>query len=134
MNESLYAQTNRLRFPEEIEKQFRVDYHRSTRSSTRIALVLGLFLYSLFGILDIYAVPLSKDTVWFIRYIIVAPVTILVFATSYIANLQKYLQVLMCVAVAVSGLGIVAMIAITREVEFGNRFYFTGLILISMWG
>lgn len=39
----------------------------------------------------------------------------------------------MCVVVAVSGLGIVAMISITRETEFGNRFYFTGLILISMW-
>jgi len=40
----------------------------------------------------------------------------------------------MCLVVAVSGLGIVAMISITREAEFGNRFYFTGLILISMWG
>lgn len=36
--------------------------------------------------------------------------------------------------VAITGLGIVAMISITREAEFGNRFYFTGLILVSMWG
>jgi class 3 adenylate cyclase len=133
MYETLYTQASRLHFPEEIEKQFRVDYHKSTRSSTRIALVLGLFLYSLFGVLDIYAVPISRDTVWFIRYIIVAPVTVLVLITSYIDLFQKYIQTLMCVVVAVSGLGIVAMIAITREAEFGNRFYFTGLILICMW-
>jgi adenylate cyclase len=122
-----------LRFPEGIEEQFRADYHRSTRSSTRIALVLGLILYSLFGILDIYAVPISKDTVWFIRYVIVAPVTTFVLITSYIDLFRHYVQPLMCAAVAVSGLGIVAMIAITREAEVGNRFYFSGLILISMW-
>lgn len=40
----------------------------------------------------------------------------------------------MGIVVAISGLGIVAMISITREAEFGNRFYFTGLILVSMWG
>jgi adenylate cyclase len=133
MYQSLYAQTRILRFPEDIERQFRTDYYRSTRSSSRIALVLGLLLYSLFGILDMYAVPISKDAVWFIRYVIVAPVTVLVLVTSYIDLFQKYVQPLMCAAVAVSGLGIVAMIAITRETEVGNRFYFSGLILISMW-
>lgn len=133
MYQSLYAQTRTLRFPDDIERQFRTDYYRSTRSSSRIALVLGLFLYSLFGILDLYAVPISKDIVWVIRYLIVAPVTVLVLITSYLDLFQRYLQALMCAAVAVSGLGIVAMIAITREAEVGNRFYFSGLILISMW-
>lgn len=133
MYQSLYVQTRRLRFPEDIEEQFRADYHRSTRSSTRIALVLGLILYSLFGILDIYAVPISKDIVWFIRYVIVAPVTIFVLIASYIDLFRNYVQPLMCAAVAVSGLGIVTMIAITREAEVGNRFYFSGLILVSMW-
>ena len=133
MDQSLYAQTRILRFPEDIERQFRTDYYRSTRSSSRIALVLGLLLYSLFGILDMYAVPVSKDTVWFIRYVIVAPVTVLVLVTSYIDLFRSYVQPFMCVAVAVSGLGIVAMIAITTETEVGNRFYFSGLILISMW-
>jgi adenylate cyclase len=56
-----------------------------------------------------------------------------VLVTSYIDLFRNYVQPLMCVAVAVSGLGIVAMIAITRETEVGNRFYFSGLILISMW-
>ena len=131
----LYPYADKLRFPDEvIETQFRQDYHANTVSTTRLALVLGLILYSLFGILDIYAIPFSKDMVWIIRYGIVAPVIIAAFVASYVKSLQKYTQIFMCIVVAVSGLGIVAMISITTEAEFGNRFYFTGLILISMWG
>jgi class 3 adenylate cyclase len=134
MFDSLYPQADKLRFPDEIEAQFREDYQANTISTTRLALVLGLILYSLFGILDIYAVPISKDIVWVIRYEIVAPVILITLIASYSDDFQKYTQTLMCLVVAVSGLGIVAMISITREAEFGNRFYFTGLILISMWG
>src|SRR5215208_4424553 len=134
MFDSLYPQADKLRFPIEIEEQFREDYHANTISTTRLALVLGLILYSLFGILDIYAIPISKDIVWVIRYGIVTPVSLITLVASYIPAFQKYTQALMCAVVAISGLGIVAMISITREAEFGNRFYFTGLILISMWG
>lgn len=130
----LYPYVKKLRFPAEIEAQFRKDYHVNTISTTRLALILGLFLYSAFGILDIYAVPLSKEIVWFIRYAVVAPTLILVLIASYIAGFQKYIQALMCIVVAISGLGIAVMIAVARDVEFGSRFYFTGLILISMWG
>jgi Adenylate cyclase, family 3 (some proteins contain HAMP domain) len=134
MFDSLYPQADKLRFPVEIEEQFREDYHANTVSTTRLALVLGLILYSLFGILDIYAIPISKDIVWIIRYGIVAPVILITLVASYGAIFQRYTQILMCLVVAISGLGIVAMISVTREAEFGNRFYFTGLILISMWG
>ena len=131
----LYPYADKLRFPDDvIETQFRRDYHANTVGTTRRALVLGLILYSLFGILDIYAVPVSKDIVWFIRYGIVAPVMLFALIATFNQTLQNYTQVLMCFVVAVSGLGIVAMISITTEAEFGNRFYFTGLILISMWG
>src|SRR6476620_3287197 len=134
MFDSLYPQADKLRFPAEIESQIRKDYQANTVSTTRLALVLGLILYSLFGILDIYAIPISKNIVWIIRYGIVAPVILITLVASYTAAFQKYTQVLMALVVAVSGLGIVAMISVTREAEFGNRFYFTGLILISMWG
>ena len=130
----LYPYADKLRFPEDIEEQFREDYHINTVSTTRLALVLGLVLFSLFGILDVYAVPISRNIVWFIRYAIVAPAIILALAASYLKIFQKHVQLLMGIVVAICGLGIVAMISITREVEFGNRFYFTGLILVSMWG
>src|SRR5919109_719617 len=130
----LYPYADKLRFPDEIETQFRKDYRANTVSTTRLALVLGFILYSIFGILDVYAIPISKETVWMIRYGIVAPVIIVALVASYDKFLQKHTQTLMSIVVAVSGVGIAAMIAITREAEFGNRFYFTGLILVSMWG
>src|SRR5215216_5904782 len=130
----LYPYADKLRFPDEIEEKFREDYHVNTVSTTRLALMLGLVLFSLFGILDIYAVPISKDTVWFIRFGIVAPAIMLALAASYAEDFQKHVQLLMGIVVAICGLGIVAMISITPEAEFGNRFYFTGLILVSMWG
>lgn len=129
----LYPYADKLRFPDEIEEQFREDYQVNTISTTRLALVLGLVLFSLFGILDIYAVPISKNTVWFIRYVIVAPVILFTLIASYYDYFRDHLQTLAGIVVAVSGLGIVIMISISREAEFGNRFYFTGLILISMW-
>src|SRR5687768_13311175 len=134
MFDRLYPYINKLRFPAEIEAQFRADYHANTISTTRLSLILGLFLYSIFGILDIYAVPISRETVWFIRFGIVAPAIVFALAAAYVDIFQRYVQALTCFIVALSGLGIVAMISITREAEFGNRFYFTGLILISMWG
>ena len=131
----LYPYADKLRFPDEvIETRFQADYHANTVSTTRLALVLGLILYSLFGILDVYAIPVSKDVVWIIRYAIVAPVIVAALLATFASSLQEYTQAFMCAVVAVSGLGIAAMIAITTEAEFGNRFYFTGLILISMWG
>lgn len=128
----LYRYANRLRFPPAIEAQFREDYQTNTISTTRLALVLGLFLYSVFGILDIYAVPISKETVWFIRFGIVAPVIVFALAASYVDVFEPYIQAIICFVVAISGLGIVVMISISREAEFGNRLYFTGLILISI--
>jgi len=52
---------------------------------------------------------------------------------TYTVTFQKYTQLLMCMVIAVSGLGIATIIAITQDAEFASRFYFTGLILVSMW-
>lgn len=129
----MYPRAGKLRFPPEIEKKFLEEYRANTLSTTRFALALGGALFALFGILDVYAVPISKNVVWFIRFGLVIPVIAIIFATTYIPRLQRYIQPLMCATVAVTGLGIVAMISVTREVEFGNRFYVTGLLLVSMW-
>lgn len=133
MFESLYPQANKLRFPDDIEQQFRDEYRVNTLSATRIATVLGFVLFSLFGILDNYAVPISRNFVWFVRFAIVDPVLILVFIASYIPRLQRYIQPLICIGIVVTGLGVVSIITVAREAEFGSKFYFGGLLLVSMW-
>ena len=133
MFESLYPQANRLRFPEDIENQFREEYRVNTLSATRVAMALGIVLFSLFGILDNYAEPISKHFVWFIRYAIVDPLLIFIFIATYIKQFQKYIQPLVAIGIAVTGLGIVSIITAAREAKFGSKFYFGGLLLVSMW-
>jgi len=129
----LYPYADKLRFPDEIESQFREDYHVNTISTMRFAMVLGIVLYSLFGILDIYAVPISKNIIWFIRYAIVDPFFIFLLITSYSKRYQKHVQWLVCIGAAVAGLGVVAGITVAREMELASKFYFSGLILVSLW-
>jgi len=129
----LYPYADKLRFPPEIETRFREDYHANTISITRFAMVLGIVLYSLFGILDIYAVPLSKNTIWFIRYAIVDPFFLFLLITSYSKRFQAHIQWLVCIGAAVAGLGVVAGITVAREAESASKFYFSGLLLVSLW-
>jgi class 3 adenylate cyclase len=133
MFESLYPQANKLRFPDDIEQEFREEYRVNTLSATRIAMVLGIVLYSLFGILDNYAVPISKHFVWLVRFAIVDPILIFIFIATYIKPLQRYIQPLVSIGIAMTGLGIVSIITVAREAEFGSKFYFSGLLLVSMW-
>jgi class 3 adenylate cyclase len=133
MFDSLYPQAKRLYFPKHVEQGYREDYFANTISSTRIALILGIVLYSLFGILDLFAVPISWQSAWIIRYGIVVPLFVLTLAISYVQEMQEYIQPVTCFSAIMAGLGVSYMIAITNEVEYGNRFYVTGLLLISVW-
>ena len=133
MFDSLYSQAKRLRFPKEIETHYREDYFVNTISSTRTALILGIVLYALFGFLDLYALPMSRQSAWIIRYGIVVPLFTLTLAISYVDELHEIVQPATCFSAIMAGLGISYMIAITNEVEYGNRFYVTGILLISLW-
>ena len=133
MFDSLYSQAKRLRFPKEIETRYREDYFVNTVSSTRIALILGIVLYALFGFLDLYALPISRQSAWIIRYGIVVPLFTLALAISYVDELHEFVLPATCFSAIMAGLGISYMIAITNEVEYGNRFYVTGILLISLW-
>ncbi|HLO15919.1 MAG TPA: adenylate/guanylate cyclase domain-containing protein [Anaerolineales bacterium] len=129
----LYPYADKLRFPDEIEARFREDYHVNTIATMRFAMVLGIILYCLFGILDIYAVPISLGIIWFIRYVIVVPFFLFLLIASYSKRFQKHVQLLVCIGTAVAGLGVVAGITIARETEFASKFYFSGLLLVSLW-
>jgi class 3 adenylate cyclase len=133
MYDWLYPFADKLRFPDDIEAQFRENYHVNTISTTRFAIFLGIFLYSIFGILDIYAAPISKNALWLIRYVIVVPLFVFLLIISYSEHYQKHIQPLVCIGVVVAGWGVIAGISITREAEFASRFYFSGLLLVSMW-
>ncbi|MCC6223694.1 MAG: hypothetical protein IT201_09440, partial [Thermoleophilia bacterium] len=104
-----------LRFPDEAETRFVDAYRAGTITTTRLALALAIVLYTLFAILDVKVMPLSKPELWLIRFAVVCPILILVLALTYVPSLARQTQALLFTAVLAAGLGIVAMLAVARE-------------------
>jgi len=116
----------------DLENLFRDDYYIKSLSSIRIALILGAILYSIFGILDIYVAPYTKNYIWFIRFGVVVPLLACVLIVSFFKFFKKIMQFILSFASLVAGLGIVAMIAIAVEIE-SSLYYYAGLMLVLMW-
>ncbi len=116
-----------------LEDEYFDDFYRSSLPIVRVALILGFALYSLFGFLDIWVVPLHKETIWLIRYAVVCPLLAVTFALSYTAVFNRYMQAIMTFVSFVAGFGIVVMIGVASESELGFKFYYAGLMLVLMW-
>ncbi len=121
-----------LRFDPDLERQFVDDYYEKSIFTVRIALVLGVVLYSVFGILDFLITPSSLKYVWLIRFAIVDPCLAIVFVLTFFTFFKKIMQPALSAVALIAGLGIVAMIAITAGTE-GSLFYYAGLMLVMMW-
>ncbi|HAN78977.1 MAG TPA: hypothetical protein DCQ31_15035 [Bacteroidales bacterium] len=122
-----------LRFNQSIEHEFLQSYIDKSISVIRTGYWLGIFLYAIFGVLDIWIVPETKYIAWFIRFVIVIPVFLLLIALSYAQLFKKYNQLLLIISAIVVGLGIVFMIAFSKPTELGYKFYYSGLILVLIW-
>jgi serine phosphatase RsbU (regulator of sigma subunit) len=121
-----------LRFPKDIEEIFYEHYFKISLRATRLALVLAAILYSLFGFLDILVAPSSKYQIWFIRYAVVIPFILTVFATTYFPVFKKIMQAALSATSLVMGLGIIGIMFISIDIE--TKFYsYAGLILIIIW-
>ena len=59
-----------LAFPVKLEKDFLQDYLNKSLIHTRVALLLAIFFYGIFGFLDAWLVPEEKLSLWFIRYVV----------------------------------------------------------------
>lgn len=121
-----------LKFFGGLENAFKEDYYYKSIAKSRIVLLLCLILYSLFGILDTWSAPITKENIWFIRYAIVAPLVIIVFLISFTGFFKKYMQQIMATLALILGVGIIMMIALVHEEEAGHATYYAGLMLVSM--
>ncbi len=126
-------QTFSFKFDREIEKKFLESYIEKSLPVIRIGYLLCIFLYGIFGVLDIWIVPETKNIAWFIRFAIVIPVLVLIISISFCNFFKRYNQLLLVVSSAVVGLGIVAMISYSKPNELGYKYYYTGLILVMIW-
>jgi len=121
-----------LAFPENLEKGFLDDYFSKSLKQVRVTLLLGVFFYGIFGILDAKLIPETKWTLWFIRYAIVIPSLLSVILFSFSSLFKRYMQLCLSTAIAMSGLGIIIMIAIAPPPV--NYSYYAGLILVLIFG
>jgi signal transduction histidine kinase len=128
---SIFPMTWRLRFDDDLESGF-VDYHvEHSLPFARLALILAVVLYALFGILDYFAVPGVAKWIWLIRYAIFCPTALAVLGMTFTQRFKPVMRPVLCGLAIVCGLGIVAMIAIAPATA-GFRYY-AGLLLVIPW-
>jgi hypothetical protein len=95
-----------------LEDRFLKDYVENSTQVFRIALVLGLFIYAMFSVLDYILFPEVKERLWFVRFAFVCPFGLASLVFSYFPSFKRYWQETISLNVIVAGLGVIAMIDI----------------------
>ena len=122
-----------LRFADPVEeREFRAAYDDRSLPIQRGAAVLGLLLYGSFGLLDLSLAGDRAGDFLSIRFGLVLPVMALALASTFSPRLRPHMQIAFGTVIAVSGGGIVAMIALADP--FVGSHYYTGLILCLFFG
>jgi signal transduction histidine kinase/ActR/RegA family two-component response regulator len=114
------------------EKDYLEDYFVKSLVPFRFSLILAMVFYGAFAFLDANTVPTLKEVFWFIRFGIVYPVLIGVFAFSYAKIFKRYMQLIISCIMFITGFGIIIMIILGARVS--NYSYYAGLILIFIFG
>ncbi len=121
-----------LRFVnQETERRFSDEHLVRSLPIIRLSMVTGALLYGLFGILDIIVVPDVLAEVWLIRFAVVCPFLLGMLLFSFTRYFARSAQLVLSLCMLVSGLGIIAMTAITSPPA--SYFYYAGLILIVIY-
>jgi class 3 adenylate cyclase len=128
----LLSNSWRLRFPLEQEKLFREDHYRKTIVLARLALGLGIILNLLFTFLDAQTLAVSKDGVWFIRYLIALPLSLVCLVAICLPSLKKLYQFFLSLAMLTGTLFVLGIIAISHPEEPGYSLYQSLLLLVIL--
>ncbi len=121
-----------LSFSGELEQAYLDDFFNKSLKQVRLIMLIGIFFYGIFGILDAKLIPGAKSTLWFIRYAIVTPSIVGVIAFSFSSQFKRYMQLCLTLVITLSGLGIIIMILIAPPPV--NYSYYAGLILVLIFG
>lgn len=119
-----------LAFPEKEEKLFMNKYFFDSIIQVRVSFALVIFLYGIFGYLDLIMFPEYVKIFHIIRYLFVVPTLSVVFLLSFTKVFQKIWQELLFISLVTGGAGIAIMIMLVPE----NYAYFAGLMLIFSAG
>jgi hypothetical protein len=121
-----------LRFLEpQMESAFVRDSLPRLRMQSRIALLVGIFVYTLFGVLDSWFVPTElQSTVWLVRFIVCCA-AFAVFLYTFHPAFERYNYGPLVMAGIAPGTGmLVIMWLLPSDVII---YYYTGLVLTAFW-
>jgi tRNA A-37 threonylcarbamoyl transferase component Bud32 len=121
-----------LRFDdEELEREFEDEYFTRTLIQVRLALVVGLFLYSAYGLVDAWLAYEQRWQLWLIRYLIVAPAILACLALSYTSHFRKYREPAVSLMILIAQVGIIRMTWIMPQPA--SALYDTGLFMVIVY-
>jgi PAS domain S-box-containing protein len=121
-----------LSFGKSVETAFQHDYFKKSLKHVRGAILLAIFYYAAFGVLDALLVPEEMHRLWLIRYAGFCPFAFAVYLFSFSRRFEKYMQPAVGAVVLFAGVGIIGMILIAPSP--GRYAYYAGLILVFMYG
>ncbi|GAC1341075.1 MAG: hypothetical protein NVSMB29_10940 [Candidatus Dormibacteria bacterium] len=122
---------SRLRFSADLEPRFAEYYVEHRLIFARLAIVLSIVLYAVFGVLDLLIVPDVARWIWLIRYAIFCPIAVVVLGLTFTRWFPRFMQPLLWGLAVICGFGIVAMVGIASG--RGRDLYYAGLLLVFPW-
>ena len=120
-----------LTFPPELEQEYFDNLFNKSLSRIRFSLLLAIVLFAVFGFLDAALAGDKKNVLWLIRYALICPCLLAIFAFSFTHHFKKYMQQSFALGVIWVGLCIVQMIMLAPPPA--SYSYYAGLILIFMY-
>ena len=128
-DQDLESYRNSLRFPRDLEREFRQDFGERQPVVLRGFFALGLALYMSFGILDYWALPVYYPTAWALRLLFGLAMFRLIFHI-HTPFFKRHIFWIPAAWTLWAGLSILIMIYIARLQEPAYVFYAFGLLLI----
>ena len=119
-----------LKFEDEKEKLFLKSYFFDSLNQLRLSLVIGAFMYSIFGFLDTIMFPEYSNFFHQIRYVFVVPFLFFVFFFTYSKIFLKFWQFLLAISFIIVGTSISVMLWYLPD----NYAYYSGLMLVFLAG
>ncbi|MCP4116056.1 MAG: response regulator [Desulfobacteraceae bacterium] len=116
---------------EHLEAEYAASHYEKTLGFQRAAILIAIFFYAFFGILDAYLVPEKKYTFWFIRYVVVCPFAFIVFLFSFTRHFRQYANFCLFLMFVVAGFGIDIMVLLAGPPAAYS--YYAGLILVLIY-
>lgn len=121
-----------LAFRPDIEREFQKTHYEKALPQVRIALLVAICVYAVFGFLDAIIFPEVKYILWTIRFAGVIPFILAVYIFSFSSHFTRFINLAPAAVILLAGIGIIGMILVAPTPK--NSLYYAGLILVFIYG